>query len=222
MIDLMNKILKQTIIELDNKIVIMFILFLPLLLTITGCGRSDKDDEKVVFTQINQLLTEKNHDCKQFVIDVGNDLIGDKTHYLQIVNIPAAASLGLNEEKEESSTNMAENLKGSNKNNLIISGLLEYNDRPSHVRFDAFLVDEPIGQKSCVVSYQLDYHFDDPCIAIREEAFKKWNKLGDLGNKTQYYVHKRHPNKKVFLTNLSRNTQCLASVREIQNFVTYP
>lgn len=168
---------------------------------LTACGGA-KDEEAPIFTQLNDLLSKSNSTCKQALIAFGNELILEKQHALQLEQ----ASV-VDEDGSKSLVDL--------DNHLMLSGLLNFKDRPAHVRFDVNKAGNK-GTGSCVVSYQLDYQLNIPCIAAREEAFKKWNQIGELGDKTRYFVHMRKPNKKAYLTNVNQNQQCLISVKETQ------
>lgn len=187
----------------SNRIQKLAKLSLPvfILACLTACGGTKKQ-EAPVFTQLNDVLADSNSTCKEALIEFGNELILEKQHALQLEQ----ASV-VDEDGSKSLIDL--------DNQLILSGLLNFKDRPAHVRFDANQADNS-GTGSCVVSYQLDYQLNIPCIAAREEAFKKWNQIGELGDKTRYFVHMRKPNKKVFLTNVNQNQQCLISVKETQ------
>ncbi len=163
---------------------------------LVGCGQ-DKKQAEPTFTQLNKILAEKQNPCKESLITVGNELIGDKEHFLQLETLT-----NLTDETQK---------KPTEKQNipLKLSGLLLYKDRPAQVHLEA----TQLNNQRCLVSYQLNYQFQDPCMTIREEAFKKYNQLGQLNESTRYYVHKRHPNRKAYLTNIDRNRQCLVTVR---------
>ncbi len=195
-----------------------------------GCG-NNTNDETVRVSQLNDILANSQHPCKEQLISVGNELIGDKEHLLQLEGLPSLAVDNEGDQKKETAnnntdttntdsvkTNTIEQLTYSSP--LILSGVLLYKDRPSHVRFDASLInDKKTGNMQCLVGYQLNYQFKDPCMTVREEVFKKWNQIAQLNDNTRYYVHKRHPDRKAYLTNLDRNVQCLASVKDSQRFV---
>ncbi len=166
-----------------------------------GCGQ-DKAQEKPTFTQLNELLQENKNPCADKLITFGNELIGEKEHFLQLETIADVNDETQKQPTKEQATNTP----------LTLSGLLLYKDRPTQARFDATLLDN----QQCLVSYQLNYQFKDPCMTIREEAFKKYNQIGQLNDSTRYYVHKRHPNRKAYLTNIDRNRQCLVSVKDSQ------
>lgn len=155
------------------------------MLMIQGCGRSDSAAQ-VVHTQLDQIVstTEGMTDaCQHGLKSVGNDLISHKKHFLQRVQNSPDSQV------------------------VRIVGTLIYNDRPSHVELTA----EPSAQ-GCDIRYDLSYQLNISCLTAREEAFKKWLHRGKLGETTQYYVHKRNPNKSAYLTNISRNLQCLVNV----------
>ncbi len=167
---------------------------------LVGCGQ-DKVQEQSTFTQLNKLLADNKHPCKEQLIIFGNELIGGKEHFLQL---ETATQLTDKAEEKDQQTKL--------ETPLNLSGLLLYKDRPTQVHFDATLLDN----QQCLVSSQLNYQFKDPCMTIREEAFKKYNQIGQLNESTRYYVHKRHPNRKAYLTNIDRNRECLVSVRDKQ------
>lgn len=167
-------------------------------LLLTACA--DEQQEKPVFTQLNELLENNASPCSQQLISVGNDLILNKAHALQMESIARYDDKG----NATGVVNVG--------NRLMLSGIIAYNDRPAHVRFDSYQADD--GQ--CVVSYQLGYQLDVPCMTAREEAFKRYNELGALNDKTRYYQHTRLPSKKAYLTNMNRDLQCLVSVRDTQ------
>lgn len=169
-------------------------------LMLTACSQSNTVDKQTV-TQLDDLLKKHSSSCKQALLTAGNQLIGQKTHYLQPI-------IHMDAEKAEQAT---ENTQTTSDDKLSLSGVLIYNDRPSHIRFDAYQ-----QNGACVVSYQLNYQLDIPCLTAREEAFKKWLHTDQLGDKTRAYVHKRHPNKRAYLTNISRDLQCLVSVHHIK------
>lgn len=183
---------------------------------LAACSQPNTQDEPV-FTQLNELLKNSQSPCKAALLAVGNDLIGNKTHFLQQVTVPANTS----EDAKKEHISDAENAIStkiqpaktpasqlSAKKHIRLSGVLNYHDRPSHARFSAY----PQG-KSCLVNYQLDYQLNIPCVAAREEAFGKWLHKGKLGEKTNYYVHKRKPNKSAYLTSIQRDVQCMVSVQ---------
>lgn len=169
--------------------------FIVLSCVVAACSRSDSQTE-VPATQLNSLLAQVSDTtvqpvCKKALLDVGNDLIGKKQHFLRPVD-------------------------GAQSEVARFSGVLHYNDRPSHISFAV----EPLNvDEGCVVRYDLNYQFDIPCLTVREEAFKKWLHRGKLGETTQQYVHKRNPNKRAYLTNVSRNLQCLVSVHVVETVV---
>lgn len=171
---------------------------------LTACGGS-REQQAPVFNQLNELV-DSQYVCTNQLLLVGNKLIKDKAHSLQREQVMRFDEEGMADVSVDSN------------NRLMLSGLIEYNDRPAHVRFDTYPTTSNDGSESgeCIVSYQLDYQLDIPCIAAREEAFKKWNQIGELGDSTRYFVHMRKPNKKAFLTSINRNQQCLVSVKETQ------
>ncbi len=165
-----------------------------------GCGE-DKAQVEPTFTQLNKILADNNNPCKEQLITFGNELIGDKEHVLQLETL------------SETTDKAEDNLQPTTlETPLNLSGLLLYKDRPTHVSFNVTVLEN----KQCFVSYQLNYQFQDPCMTIREEAFKKYNQIGQLNESTRYYLHKRHPNRKAYLTNIDRNRQCLVSVIDSQ------
>ncbi len=168
-----------------------------------GCGQDKPQEEAPKFTQLNELLADNNTPCNDKLISFGNELIGDKEHFLQLETL-----INVTDETDETQK------KPTQKQNipLNVSGLLLYKDRPAQVRFGATLLDN----QQCLLSYQLNYQFQDPCMTIREEAFKRYNQIGQINQDTRYYVHKRHPNRKAYLTNIDRNRQCLVSVIDKQ------
>ncbi len=223
----------------DRKLPLVFgyfsvLFFSGLLLGCSGNG----EEQTVTVSQLNDILASNQHPCKEALISVGNDLIGSKEHLLQLEALPSLTIGNEAGEKVESSKiktdtaekNIAQTDTGeqlSQSSPLMLSGILLYKDRPTHVRFNATLIQanqsqkalpQQTGKAQCLVSYQLNYHFNDPCMTIREEVFKKWNQIAQLNDNTRYYVHKRHPNRKAYLTNLDRNLQCLVSVNDSQRF----
>ncbi len=168
-----------------------------------GCGQDKPQAEPPKFTQLNQLLADKQSPCNDKLISFANELIGDKEHFLQLETLTHASDKTDETQKKSTET---QNIP------LNVSGLLLYKDRPAQVHFEATLLDN----QQCLLSYQLNYQFQDPCMTIREEAFKRYNQIGQINEDTRYYVHKRHPNRKAYLTNIDRNRQCLVSVRDKQ------
>lgn len=204
---------------------------LLLVFLLTGCTKS-KQPEQPVITQLNELITKTEVACEQPLLKVGNDLIGEKTHYLQLLNVPLfteSASESESTETTEQTQKDKESTQPANvlnhKQHAVITGVLQYNDRLSHLRFDSYYLQankDAVGASdaSCVVSYQLNYQLDIPCIEARE-AFKRWRQvgeIGDFGEKTRYFMHQRKPSKKAYLTSISRDTQCLVSVQDVQGF----
>lgn len=214
---------------------------LLLVFLLAGCTKKEQPEQPVT-TQLNELITKTEVACEQPLLMVGNDLIGEKTHYLQLLNVP----LFTESMSSESTSSESESVKSTkiteqtpqkdtksiqpanvlnHKQHAVITGVLQYNDRLSHLRFDSYYLQANkdavnASEASCVVSYQLNYQLDIPCIEARE-AFKRWQQvgeLGDFGDKTRYFVHQRKPSKKAYLTSISRDTQCLISVQDIQNF----
>ncbi len=177
----------------------MGIAFVSVLLV--GCGQ-DKQQAEPTFTQLNKILADTQNPCKEQLITFGNELIGDKEHFLQLETITNVSDETQEKPTKKQTTNLPLNL----------SGLLLYKDRPTQVHFEATKLDN----EQCLVSYQLNYQFQDPCMTIREEAFKKYNQIGQINESTRYYAHKRHPNRKGYLTNIDRNRQCLVSVSDKQ------
>lgn len=177
-------------------------------LCLAACSQSNTQDEPV-FTQLNGLLENSQSPCKAALLAVGNDLIGDKTHFLQQITVLADTHKNT-KDTSETKTKPASRLasKAAAGKHIRLSGVLNYHDRPSHVRLTAY----PQGE-GCFVSYQLDYQLNIPCVAAREEAFGKWLHKGKLSEKTNYYVHKRKPNKSAYLTSIQRDVQCMASVQ---------
>ncbi len=151
-------------------------------------------EEKKEHLVFTQLneLVPASYVCKDALLKVGSELILQKNHYL--------------------------NLQQADDRQLNITGVLEYNDRPAHVSFSAYK--NQGGQ--CVVGYELSYQLDTPCMAVREEAFKKYNQIGTLGDKTRYFEYKRNPDKKVFLTNINQDLQCLVGVNLTETVVPAP
>lgn len=146
-------------------------------------GQMSFAEEKPVVTALNRIVEKDNITlCANGLLSVGNDLIGDKAH--RLLNTSVDASL------------------------VTISGVLHYNDRPSHL---AFVVNQT-AQKQCVVRYRLHYQLDVPCLTAREEAFKKWIHQGKLDSHTHVYRHKRDARKTAHLSDISRGLQCLVSV----------
>ncbi len=167
-----------------------------------GCGQDKPQQAEPKFTQLNKILTDNQHPCKEQLITFGNELIGDKEHFLQLETIADVSDETQKKPTEKQTANLPLNL----------SGLLLYKDRPTQVRFDATMLEN----NQCFVSYQLNYQFQDPCMTIREEAFKKYHQIGQINESIRYYVHKRQPNRKAYLTNIDRNRQCLVSVKDKQ------
>lgn len=159
---------------------------------VVACG--DASDKPPVFTQLNALLAHQMHRCKDALIGMGNELIGDKHHFLQLDN------------------SSADTLQP-----LLLSGVLLYRDRLSQLRLDAYPVGKE-GEQQCLVSYQLNYHFDEPCLVIREEAFNKWEQKGVLGDDSHFYVNGKNNSKVAYLSNIKRSTQCLVTVKEVKYF----
>jgi len=171
-----------------RRLAVIFCAFLTAPLLITGCNSGQQRDTAVV-TQLDTLAQTMPPTCQQVLLDTGNDLIGKKKHFLQPTNRSTDANPA---------------------SNYSLSGTLHYHDRPSHIQLDL-----SASADSCTLRYQLSYQLDTACMVAREEAFKKWVHQGKLGDMTQYYIHKRHPNKSAYLTNISRNTQCLVNVHAI-------
>ncbi len=163
---------------------------LSCIIALTACGSND--EPQPTFTQVNTLLADSDNPCKNSLITVANDLIKQKEHFLQLESF---------DQKQQTTAD--------NVQNLLLSGVILYKDRPSHVRFASVLHDQ-----SCRVNYQLDYHFNNSCLEIREQSFKKWLEVGRLGTTTRYYGYKYDPNKTAYLTDLDRNRQCLVSVKK--------
>ncbi len=192
-----------------------------------GCG-NNTDDKAVKVSQLNDILASNQHPCKEQLISVGNKLVGDKEHFLRLESMPSLASENEDDKRSDTANDkidITNQLPQSSP--VILSGVLLYKDRPTHVRFNATLIDnkdtetndKQVNKAQCLVSYQLSYHFKDPCMTVREEGFKKWNQIAQLNDNTRYYVHKRHPNRTAYLTNLDRNLQCLVSVNDSQRFI---
>ncbi len=194
---------------------------------VSACGSDSTQLEKPVITQLNELVSQQNNKkndkqpskCDDKLLEVGNQLINKKTHFLQLVQPIVVATDNTDTDKKNKTVYTEQS---PTANHYSISGVLNYNDRPSHVRFDVNLNEDDKGQQFCVISYQLDYQLDTPCVAVREEVFKKWlpvSTQGQLGNNTSSYVHKRKLSQKAYLTNINRNVQCLVSVRNDQSFL---
>lgn len=174
---------------------------------LAACSKPSAQDEPV-FTQLNGLLENSQSPCKAALLAVGNDLIGDKTHFLQQVTVLADTHKNAKDTTETKTKPAAPASESVAGKYIRLSGVLNYHDRPSHVRFTAY----PQGE-GCFVHYQLGYQLNIPCVAAREEAFGKWLHKGKLGEKTNYYVHKRNPNKSAYLTSIQRDVQCMVSVQ---------
>lgn len=149
---------------------------------LAACGSSGEEEQARPVFTQLNELVQAGYVCKDAVLTVGGELILQKKHYLH--------------------------LQQASDSQLNITGVLEYNDRPAHVSFGAY---QNQGGE-CVVDYKLSYQLDTPCMAAREEAFKKYNQIGTLGDKTRYFEYKRNPNKTVFLTNINQDLQCLVAV----------
>lgn len=154
------------------------------LLTVLLTGQQVIAEEKpVIITALNRIVEKDNITlCADTLLEVGNDLIGDKAHRLLNTSVDPAV--------------------------LTLSGVLHYNDRPSHVTF----VVNQTENKQCLVRYRLHYQLDVPCLTAREEAFKKWIHQGQLDSHTHVYQHKRDARKTAHLSDISRGLQCLVSV----------
>tara|TARA_Y100001956_G_scaffold81625_1_gene99725 strand:- start:1037 stop:1516 length:480 start_codon:yes stop_codon:yes gene_type:complete len=89
---------------------------------------------------------------------------------------------------------------------VVISGVIEYKDRQSHINFAAILVN---GQ--CRVKSTESFTFKLPCITVRQEVFKKWQMKGILNNTTLVLAHSRDAKQIAYLSDASDGSYCLVS-----------
>lgn len=161
---------------------------------LTGC-QSSKEDDEVIVTSIDEVVNTVPKACQAQFQSLAQDLVGEKSAYL-VKNAEFMPSSSNNEEFVPP-TNLAS-----------YSGTLIYNDRPSHLVVET----RAIG-KACAIRYELDYQLDIPCVEAREEAFRKWQPAGEMGNLTRFYRHQHYPYKTAYLTHITNDTQCLIRVQ---------
>ena len=89
---------------------------------------------------------------------------------------------------------------------LVISGVVEYKDRQSHIDFAAI-----VGDGQCRVKSTESFTFKLPCITVREEVFKKWNMKGKLNNSTLVFTHSRDAKQLAYLSDASDGSYCLVT-----------
>lgn len=185
------------------------------MLFLQACSKSTEDSPQTV-TQLNQLLKGNSSVCAKSLLEVGQSLIKQKQHGLQVLNNAtfSLASLQQTEaDKPQSQLKIQSNI-------ISVVGTLVYKDRPSHIRMDAVPVSvEDAEQKikpMCQVTYQLNYVLDESCVVMRENAFKKWTHQQDVNQNTSEYRHKRKPYQTAFLTKVDRNRKCLVNVTSSQ------
>ncbi|KZN54652.1 hypothetical protein N474_17765 [Pseudoalteromonas luteoviolacea CPMOR-2] len=122
--------------------------------------------------------------CKSQLSALASDIIGSKEHRLLVSNQTS---------KEDFES-------------LLVSGVLEYKDRQSHIIFS---MSHSGGH--CDVAYKESFAVKNPCIVVREEVFKKWVFKGKLNDQTHVFSHKRDDNFVGYMTSTKDGSYCLVS-----------
>ncbi|MCF2858133.1 hypothetical protein L1286_11670 [Pseudoalteromonas sp. SMS1] len=122
--------------------------------------------------------------CISELSTLASDVIGSKKHRLLVSN---------------------QTSKGDFES-LLVSGVLEYKDRQSHVIFS---MSHSGGH--CDVAYKESFAVKNPCIVVREEVFKKWQFKGKLNDQTHVFSHKRDDNFVGYMTSTKDGSYCLVS-----------
>ncbi len=131
-------------------------LLLPTTALISACGNDSTQLQEPVITQLDELVSQQtngNNDkqpskCNDKLLEVGNQLIGEKSHFLQLVQ-PVIVATDNTDTDKKNKTLYTE--QSPTANHYSISGVLNYNDQPSHVRFDVNLNKDDKGQQFCVI-----------------------------------------------------------------------
>lgn len=119
-------------------------------------------------------------------------------------------------------TQSAEQIIGRNEHKLYIDkqapitttptvlGFIAYHDRYAHVSFKA-----SVNDKACAVSVSESFVVNEPCYAVREEVFKRWEFLGNMDTNTMVLEKSKSPFPQLaYLSNAIKNeVMCLVTIR---------
>lgn len=154
-------------------------------------------------TSMSILLEKQNLDylasCKGKLLQMADTVVGKREHRLFAAEPKTA---------KEPSDAVA---KGVGV--FYVSGVVSYRDRDVHVGFTAM----PQGKKTCQVLVTKSFTVKEPCIAVREEIFKKWDYLGQLNPQTMVLRNKKMPAEQALLSNQFMGKACLATTNWIDN-----
>lgn len=156
-------------------------------------------------TSMSRLVkqSELTH-CRQPLIQAAEQVIGKRAHRL----------LGAGGSQEQAATDR-KNGESKKKDSAAAdklfhaSGVVSYRDRDVHVSFTA----TQVGAEACQVVTTKSFTVKEPCIAVREEVFKKWDYLGQLNPLTMVMQNRKNPAEKAFLSNQFSGRACLATTR---------
>lgn len=140
--------------------------------------------------------------CREKLVHVAETVIGKRKHRLLASEKTEA------EQKGKGGQQRKQAAAGGGKV-FYASGVLSYRDRDVHMGFTAV----PSGKENCQVIAVKSFTVKEPCIAVREEVFKKWNYLGQLNPLTMVLQNKKQPAEQAMLSNQFMGKACLATTR---------
>lgn len=155
-------------------------------------------------TSMSQLMkqSELTH-CRKPLIQAAEQVIGKREH--RLLEAKPVQEKAVADSKENDSKK-----KGSAADKLFhASGVVSYRDRDVHVSFTA----TEVGAAACQVVTTKSFTVKEPCIAVREEVFKKWDYLGQLNPLTMVMQNRKNPAEQAFLSNQFSGRACLATTR---------
>lgn len=157
-------------------------------------------------TSMSRLVqkSELTH-CRQALVQAAEQVIGKRPHrLLEAKTAPKQQVVGTPKDDSKKKDSAAATGKL-----FHASGVVSYRDRDVHVSFTA----TEVGAAACQVVTTKSFTVKEPCIAVREEVFKKWDYQGQLNPLTMVMQNRRNPAEQAFLSNQFSGRACLATTR---------